>query len=113
MGIQQTAENPSIQVMEIQDLFDEIENRVILKEIEQKINSGFHNFVFDLKKLNFVNSVGINFLIAALRKSEQAGGKLALANSSPQIQKLLEITRLKPFFSLQPSVSDALQAIKG
>ena len=107
----QTAEHSSIQVLEIQNLLNEFENRAILQDIEQKISEGFHNFVLDLAELKFLNSIGINFLLNALRKSQQSGGTLALANISNQVEKLLEITKLRPYFTVQPNVNDAIKSI--
>ena len=46
--------------------------------------------------LNFVNSVGLNFLLIHDEKfRKDSGGELALANANDQIIGLLEITKLK------------------
>lgn len=75
-----------------------------------KIDGGFPNFVVDLTRIQFMNSVGLNFLIALKKQSKAAGSQLALANVSAKIIQLLEITKLRPMFYVTNSVEEALQS---
>ena len=102
-------EQNAIQVVEVKDLLDETFNRQILNQVQQKIQSGFNKFIVDLSCLDFMNSVGLNFLISVLTKSKESGGDLAVVNPNDQVIKLLEITKLRKLFQLSPSVEEALQ----
>ena len=103
--------NESTQILEIQSLLNEYDNKAIMHSAEELINKGINKFVLDLSNMDFMNSVGLNFLISFTKKLKNSGGGLALANASQQIVKLLEVTKLKTFFHLEPSVDDALRRL--
>ena len=102
------SQKDSIQIIQVKHLINEHENQVILKEVQNKIEDGCNRFVLDLQLLDFMNSVGLNFLISALTRSRKNGGELLIANASGQVENLLEITKLKPLFNLNPSVDAAV-----
>lgn len=99
----------TIQVVEVQDLFNENDNKVILNEVENRIEKGLNKFIIDLAHLDFMNSVGLNFMISIMHKSRNSGGNMAVANASDQVLNLLEMTKLRPFFILKPSVDEAIR----
>ncbi len=105
-------ERDAVQVLEVQNLFNELDNKEILVDVQNRIEKGFNKFIVDLSKLDFMNSVGLNFLISMMTKSQKSGGEIALANANDQVLSLLEITKLKTFFKLQPSVEDALASLE-
>ena len=47
-----------------------------------------------------------------MKKSKKSGGNLAVANASENIIKLLEVTKLKSFFQLSPSVDEAMKNLE-
>ena len=98
----------AVQVLSINSLLDEWQNRQILKELQQKIDTGLNEFVVDLAALNLVNSIGINFLLSLLAKVKKKGGVLILANVSSRIQRILEITKLAAVFEISASVENAV-----
>ena len=57
--------------------------------------------VVDLSELAFIDSTGLNTLIAALRASDADGGGLAVSPSLPaQVRRVLEITGLNKVLPL-------------
>ena len=105
------SEQNTVQVLEVNSLLNEYDNKKILLDVQSRIEQGLTNFVVDLSNLDFLNSVGLNFLISVMTKSRKSGGELAVVNASSQVIKLLEITRLKPLFTIKSSVKEALSAI--
>ena len=103
------SEHNTIQIVEVHQLLNEIDNKLIIKDIQSHIEKGLDRLVLDLSKLDFMNSVGLNFLLMLLRSS---GEKLTVASPSDQVLKLLEITKLKAQFKLSSSVDEALETIK-
>ncbi len=103
------SELKSIQVLEVNNLYNELDNRVILTEIESRIERGLNKFIVDLANLDFMNSVGLNFMISVMTKSRNSGGDLAVANASEQVLNLLEITKLRSMFTLRPTVEEAVR----
>ena len=97
-------------VLQVFNLRGEYENKQTLRAVMSKIDGGFPNFVVDLSKIEFMNSVGLNFLISLKKQSKASGSQLALANVSQKIIQLLEITKLRPMFFITNSVEEALQA---
>ena len=102
-------QHQTIQVVKVESLLNELNNKKILNDVQSYIEKGFDKFVVDLSDLNFMNSIGLNFLIAMMKNSKKSGGKLTVANANEQIVGLLEITKLKQLFNLKPSVEIALQ----
>ncbi len=90
----------NLQVVNVSSLFNELENRKILDEVSNLIEQGSRNFRVDLSSLPFLNSVGLNCLLSIQHKSMKVGGSFSLQGISPQVLKLLEITKLKSFFSI-------------
>ena len=102
------SEHNAIQIVEVHQLFNEIDNKLIFKDIQSHIEKGFDRLILDLSKLDFMNSVGLNFLLMLLRSS---GEKLTVANPSDQVLKLLEITKLKTHFKVTNSVDEAIKML--
>jgi len=102
-------QHQTIQVVKVENLLNEMINREILDDVQSCVEKGFNKFVVDLSGLNFMNSVGLNFLLSMMKNSKKTGGELAVANANEQIIGLLEVTKLKNMFNLKPSVEKALQ----
>ena len=96
-----------IQVLSVDNLISEFENRQILEEVKDIIETGSNRFVIDLSELRFLNSAGLNFLISVLTKSRNAGGDTVITNVSEDASKLLVLTKLKHVFTTANSVEDA------
>ncbi len=97
-----------VQVLEVRDLISEYANRQILDAAQARIDDGYADFVVDLSQIDYMNSVGLNFLISLRNRSDDKGGQLAVANASSKIIQLLEMTKLRPLFNLTESIDDAL-----
>ncbi len=100
----------AVQVLSINSLRDEWQNRQILKELQHKIDKGTNEFVIDLAQLNLMNSIGLNFLLSLFSKTRKTGGSLILANASQKIQRVLEVTKLSNVFNVQPTVKHAVDS---
>jgi len=106
---------------------DHLEGDVVVIDVSGKIMGGeettlFHgriheyiqqnkkNFVIDLTKVDWMNSVGLGMLISALTTVKNAGGRLILANIT-KIESILTITRLISVFEHYDTSQDALKAL--
>ncbi|MEM9819861.1 MAG: STAS domain-containing protein [Bacteroidota bacterium] len=105
-------ERNAVQVLEVQNLFNELDNKEILTDVQNRIERGFNNFIVDLSQLDFMNSVGLNFLISVMTKSRKSGGDVTIVNANDQVISLLEITKLKKLFKMQSTVEDALASLQ-
>jgi len=66
-------------------------------KIHEYISQNKKNFIVDLAKVDWMNSVGLGMLISALTTVKNAGGRLVLANIT-KIESILTITRLISVF---------------
>lgn len=78
-------------------------------KIHEYISGNKKNFVIDLSKVEWMNSVGLGMLISALTTVRNAGGKLVLANIT-KIESILTITRLITVFEHYDTRDEALAA---
>lgn len=105
---------------------DNVENDVVVLSISGKIMGGeettmFHgklheyitqnkkNFLIDMAKVDWMNSVGLGMLISALTTVKNSGGRLVLANIT-KIESILTITRLITVFEHYDSRDEALKS---
>ncbi|MFK7935768.1 MAG: STAS domain-containing protein [Saprospiraceae bacterium] len=102
------ADRNQIQILTVMDLLNEFKNQEILAVVEEKIAAGFSKFVIDLSPMDFMNSVGLNFLIAVRSRSQESGGDVAVANPSTKIKQLFEMTKLHNVFNIVNNVDDAV-----
>ncbi len=80
-------------------------------KIHEYINQNKKNFVVDLAKVDWMNSVGLGMLISALTTVRNAGGRLVLANID-KIESILTITRLITVFEHYESRDEAIKSFK-
>ena len=105
-------EHHDIQIVQVNRLLDESDNKQILSAIKDRIKKGLNDLIVDLTEVDFMTSVGLNFLISTRLATKETGGYLAIANSNEQVIKLLEITKLKQMFNLTQTVEEALQHLE-
>ena len=105
---------------------DKLDGQVVVFKISGKIMGGeettlFHgriheyitqnkkNFIIDMRKVDWMNSVGLGMLISALTTVKNAEGRLVLADIS-KIESILTITRLISVFEHFETTEEALKA---
>lgn len=79
------------------------------KLVDQEINKGNRNIIFDLSKLSFVDSCGIGKIIDILIMVRKEGGAIALSSPKPMIAKTFELIRLDRFVKIYPSLQSAYE----
>jgi anti-sigma B factor antagonist len=75
--------------------------------LQQLAAAGSVRLLLDLSKVDFCDSTGLNRIVAAARRSAEAGGWLRLAAPQPQLLRVLELTGLLPQLATYPSLSTA------
>lgn len=78
-------------------------------KIHEYINQNKKNFVVDMAKVDWMNSVGLGMLISAFTTVKNAGGRLVLANIT-KIESILTITRLISVFEHFDSKKEAMKS---
>jgi anti-sigma B factor antagonist len=88
-------------------------NVVQLRERVGEVESDHSQIVFDMSRVEFIDSSAIGALVGFLRKARADGGDVKLAGLSPDIETIFELTRLQKVFSIHASVDEAVQDFEG
>jgi anti-sigma B factor antagonist len=88
--------------------FDAFNLAPTAKEIDAVIDGGDVRVVLDLKKLSFVNSSALGYVIKARKRAQAAGGDLVLAQPSNFFRKTLVTLGLDRVFCVYETVEDGV-----
>jgi anti-sigma B factor antagonist len=64
------------------------------RELEREEIDAAPVLVFDLDGLEFLDSTGLQVLLSTHRRATEHGQQFAITRGSPQVQRLLDITRV-------------------
>ena len=81
-------------------------NKKVSEEVIGKMGDGT-NVLFDLSRMEHIDSSGLGVLVQILQKAKAGGGKVVLAalQSAPKI--VFDITKVSRVFEIVPTVADA------
>ncbi len=68
------------------------------------------SIMLDMQQIEFIDSEGLRKLTAALERMQDQGSKLLLCGVQPQVQLVLEITRMDNVFAVFPSFDACVAA---
>jgi anti-sigma B factor antagonist len=74
------------------------------------VNSGRHNLVVDMEKVEFLDSTGLGVLVGGLKRVRAHDGSLRLVCTQERILKIFRITGLTKVFPIHDSISGAVSA---
>lgn len=81
----------------------------ITKIVENCLGLGYKKFIFNLEKIQWIEAVGLGFLIGRLTDIKKAGGELKLTTLSEQVQSKCVITKLVTIFDFCDSEDEAIR----
>ncbi len=84
------------------------ESSELHEKVRESVKVRKYRMVVDLSGVEWMNSRGLGFLIAALSTASAAGGRLRLAEVSPKVRQLLGIVGLIASFEIYPTVEEAV-----
>jgi anti-sigma B factor antagonist len=70
------------------------------EEVQKLLEQGSREFVINLADVPYVDSFGLGQLITIWTSIQRAEGKMTLLWPTPQVLKLLELTRLNTVFTV-------------
>ncbi|MFE2886804.1 STAS domain-containing protein [Streptomyces graminifolii] len=79
-----------------------------LREALDLPNSVAPHAVIDLSQVTFMDSSGINILIAVHRTLAEAGGWLRLAGATPPVLRIIQLVGIDGIITCHPTVQQAL-----
>lgn len=77
--------------------------------IEDLLKRGAKRVVFDLSKLEYIDSTGVGIVALCAGKLNQAGGALRLAAPQGIVQQVFKVVRIETVVPVLPTVEEALK----
>ena len=85
----------------------------VKKRIDRLVYEGYLNILLNLEHIKKMDSSDIKRLIRANLSVRQGGGQIHICAVEPEIQKLLEMTRLDTVFDMYETEKEALLSLSG
>jgi anti-sigma B factor antagonist len=79
--------------------------------LAEAADAGTKMLVLDFSDVTFVDSMGLGVLVGGMKRLRAAGGELHLVVSAPEVQRVLEITRMDRVIPLHETLADGLAAV--
>lgn len=90
-------------------ILDNQNDSILLSELGKVDKS--QKWIFDLAKLETVNSSGLNLLLKCFAKIRTQGGELMFCSPTPSVDKLFTITKLNTVFLLVPNIEEGIKQL--
>lgn len=78
------------------------------KQIGTALDSGSRWLVIDFSAVTFLDSTGLGTLVTSMKRAQELGGDLRLAQVPHTVRKTIELTALQSYLPRYASVADAL-----
>jgi anti-sigma B factor antagonist len=85
------------------------DSRQVEWSIAELLVSGVRRVVFDLSKLEGIDSTGVGIIVVCHAKLQKAGGNLRIAGASGLVLETLQMTHVDRIVPLYPSPEEAEQ----
>ncbi|HEY4003046.1 MAG TPA: STAS domain-containing protein [Candidatus Xenobia bacterium] len=72
-----------------------------------------HGVVIDVRKLKFIDSNGLGFILQVHRRMHEKAGRMVLVSTSSHMEKLLRISGLEAVLPVHADEASAVAAVKG
>ncbi|BBM86918.1 STAS domain-containing protein [Candidatus Uabimicrobium amorphum] len=92
-----------------EEVLDVSNSREFKNELKQHLQK-YNKLIFDMNKLNFVDSSGIGVLLFCLREVNKCGGDLKMFGVGRQVMALFELIRMQKVFSIYENEEQAIQS---
>lgn len=93
-------------------LIGEFQTIELQDRIEEYLEEKHNHLIFDLSKLEYINSTGLNFFLKILTKMRKHDGEVVLCSLNTLLQNLLVTTKLSSFFTISDNLEAALAELK-
>ena len=87
------------------------ESSLLRDEVKKVIADGNKRIVLNLSQISYIDSGGLGTLVALHTTAHNTGGTIKLANLTPRVGDLLQVTKLLTVFEVHDSEYDAFNAM--
>ena len=103
-------ESSGVSVFRVEGDIDINTSPDIKKSFDKAISEKKDKIVINLEGVGYVDSSGLATLVEILKNMRAYGGKLKLANLSPKVKGLFEITKLDKLFDIVSGEEEAVNS---
>lgn len=83
-----------------------------LRDSIKKLLQSHHHVVFNLAGVSYIDSGGLGTLVSLYTSARNAGGSIKLANLTPRVDDVLQITKLVTVFEVYDSEEKAISSFR-
>ena len=95
-------------LIEVEGELDLYSSAELMRTVEHVAENDPSALVVDLSRTTFIDSTGLGVLVAGTKLMRQRGDELHLAGSTPATAAAVSSAGLESFFSVSPTVADAV-----
>ncbi len=100
----------SVVVKQVPDNLTGEQSEAFFRELEPVFQGDRPYVVFDLSKVNHLDSAGVALLLGSMEEAMKRNGDVKLAAVSPQVAVILEMTRIARLFEIFENCTDAVES---
>jgi len=82
------------------------------KLVKEQLEAGKTKFIFDFKKVDFIDSYGIGDLVASYVSAQNKGAKLKLASLSPKVRLVLNYCGIQRIIEIFEDEESAVKSFR-
>ena len=83
-----------------------------LRDTVRRMIAQSKRIVLNLEGVSYIDSGGLGTLVALYATAQNAGGSIKLANLTPRVDDVLQVTKLVTIFQIYDSEEAAIQSYK-
>lgn len=106
----ETTQLEDVSLVEVKGRVDSANATQLGDFLTTEIDEGKTRLVLDLSLLIYMSSAGLRELVNAYRKLERIGGDLLLANPSPRVRDVLELSGLNTVLKVFETRAEAVHS---
>ncbi len=107
-----TEKKDDVLIIYLQGRLDVHKSLEVEQEINELIEKGEKNLLFNLKELSYLSSSGLRVFIATLRKLKEINGVLKIAEIQNNVAKIFKIVEFDDIFEMYSGQDEALESFK-
>jgi anti-sigma B factor antagonist len=98
-------------IISISGRIDTITSKDLEAKLKEANEKRKEKMIINLAKVDYISSVGLRVLLAALKRQKQNQGSLPLVSLQPFVQNVFKITGLDMVFQIFPTEEAAFQSM--
>jgi anti-sigma B factor antagonist len=106
-------ENDDIAIVSLEGNLDTNTAPESEERVNEIIENGSKNIIFDLTKTGFVSSAGLRIFLASTKKLSIKGGQVKLCGPNDVVKEILEISGFNTIMGVLDSVEKGIKEIRG